>query len=813
MNGKIPYVNIKAEVFFLRSTKNPLRIIQFILILIISFSYISSNSKDCKNSENKILTVAFSKFSGIFNPLYARSSSDISLCGICNELLLDYDRAGEIVLKGKTGEVKSYNNIDYAYCGIADCTIQQNGEFVDYVFDLREDVYFGDGVNLTADDVIFTMYVMADPSYTGVEQFYTLPICGMEEYRLGVSSDSKEKYCSIADKIYSYGRDYDVADVYGFDENMSDTYWECFDKAWFDSLNLISEYCSEQYPELLSEFNNNSTALGMYGWGFCELDNEGNLKGASTGKTWSLKDGDIPDERDFFEESTAFYSGDAELFYNNALTNLSNETVLEKARNMFAESVSENEACVNRYNSISGITKNGKYSFTIKMTNSSVLNLYKLSFSVLPVHYYGDKSLFDCDKGMFGFEKGNLEKIKSLNSKPVGAGPYVFKDYSDGVVQLTRNEKYYKGLPKTENISLCEVTSGDEINSILTGNIDIATVGYDSTDINKILTVNSNGKLSGDKIYSIETQIQSYGYVGINADRIKVGDDASSYESKSLRKAFATLFSVYRDIAVSSFFYSDAGCMAEIIDYPIPTSSWASPKATDSDYKQAFSYDKDGNYIYKDSENDEERYAAALDTAVDFLIEAGYVFDEELRVFTSAPEGASLKYTIVIPGGGTKAHPGYIIASMSSEALKSVGITLEIIDLTNTGSIWNNLADSEYDMWSAAWGRGADPDLYQIYHSDSVPGSDGTEYNYYFIEDERLDLLIETAAASDINSYRKQLYKECFDIISDWGVEVPVFSSKTVSIFSADKINISSVVKNSTSFWDWTKEIEKIEIK
>lgn len=789
-----------------------LRLINFLLVLTISFSFLNINEK-IDNSSSDVLSVATGKHNGIFNPLYARNAADIFLCDICNELLLGYDRTGEIILMGKTGETRKYNGTDYTYYGIADCSIEKKNGYVDYNFELREDVYFGDGVNLTADDVIFTMYLMADPSYTGVEQFYSLPIAGMDEYRYGISSDQNKKYTELADKIYENGRTGYNENIIEYSEEEYDLYWDCFDRAWTECIMLIADFCAENYPQLLDGFNGSRIALGMYGWSFCVINEDKILSSVSTGNSWDILNGEMPDENDFLNESLAFYDGDAELFYSKALTALTDETILERAEKMFAKNLRDKSFGEIKTDSISGIIKNGKYSLTVRMTESSVLNLYKLSFSVLPLHYYGDVDLFDYSKGSFGFTKGNLDKVKSLNDTPLGAGPYVFKNYADGIVKLESNKKYYKGTPKTDNVVLCEITSGDDVNMLLSGNIDVASVGYEDTSISAIIDSNKNGKLSGDRIFSIETQIKSYGYIGINAKRVKVGDDPSSEKSKSLRKAFATMFAVYRDIAISSFFYSSAGCRADVIEYPIPPSSWACPKPTDLGYKESFSVDTCGNSIYDSCMSDEERYAVALDTAVEFFIEAGYKYDEKSGKFTDAPDGASMKYTITIPGGGKKAHPGYIIATMASDALSTIGIELSVEDLADTGNLWDKLQNSECDMWAAARSRGADPDLYQIYHSDSIPGNGGSDYNYSFIDSKELDVLIENAASSDDNKCRKKIYAECFEMIADYGAEVPMFSARIVTAFNACAVDTRTVTGDATSFWEWHEEIECIKLK
>ncbi len=46
------------------------------------------------------------------------------------------------------------------------------------------DVTFSDGEPLTADDLIFTYYVLSDTDYDGNATFYSTNIKGMKNYRL-----------------------------------------------------------------------------------------------------------------------------------------------------------------------------------------------------------------------------------------------------------------------------------------------------------------------------------------------------------------------------------------------------------------------------------------------------------------------------------------------------------------------------------------------------------------------------------------------------------------------------------------------------
>ena len=72
-----------------------------------------------------------------------------------------------------------------------------------------------------------------------------------------------------------------------------------------------------------------------------------------------------------------------------------------------------------------------------------------------------------------------------------------------------------------------------------------------------------------------------YGFIGINADTVKVGDDPASEQSKDLRKALATALAVYRDTAIDTYY----GEAAEVINYPISNTSWAAPQKSDADMK------------------------------------------------------------------------------------------------------------------------------------------------------------------------------------------------------------------------------------
>ena len=94
-----------------------------------------------------------------------------------------------MVYKGIEGETREYNGKEYNYKGISDLTVTENSDgTVYYDFTMKDGVKFSDGEPLTVDDVIFSMYVFADPTYDGNASFFSLPIQGMNEYRSGVDT-------------------------------------------------------------------------------------------------------------------------------------------------------------------------------------------------------------------------------------------------------------------------------------------------------------------------------------------------------------------------------------------------------------------------------------------------------------------------------------------------------------------------------------------------------------------------------------------------------------------------------------------------
>ena len=738
------------------------------------------------------LVVGKDSFGSKFSPFFATLAYDQDVSDMVSIGLLSSDREGNIVLKGIEGETIPYNGTDYTYTGIADCDVTQNDDgSVVYDFTLRDDIKFSDGEPLTADDVIFSMYVFADPTYDGAATFYTLPIKGMEEYRSGMDT--------LGNVIFAAGRD--NTDFTTFTEDQMNAYWAAVDEEGEKFAQDIVDYCVANYPDYLESVGNSEVALGMYAWSFGDVNDDGTvLTGTGTGTEYNTADLTIAD---YWTELQAAYDNDLVTMSEKEAAGDDLFTMLNEDYPEFTQGVTTGDSAAN----ISGIEKTGDYSIRVTMDKFDAVAIYQLGVAVAPLHYYGDTSLYDYDNNMFGFTKGDLSIVKDKTTQPLGAGPYKFDSYENGVVTFTANENYYKGEPKIKTILFKETPESDKLTGVASGTFDISDPSMSVDVLKNIKNYNSNGEVTGDVLTTDLVDNLGYGYIGINANIVKVGDDKASEASKDLRKAFATLFAAYRDTVINSYY----GEMATVIQYPMSNTSWAAPKPADEGYKIAYSVDADGNSIYTTDMTDEQKYEAALQASISFFKAAGYTFDEATGKFTAAPEGAEMTYEVIIPGGGTGDHPAFGILTAAKEALATIGITLEINDPSDS-SVWSDaLAANTVEIWAGAWSATVDPDMYQIYHSDNANGN-GTNSNNYSIEDADLDEMIMAARNSADQSYRKATYKECLETILDWGVEIPTYQRQNAVVISTERVNVSTMTPDITTFWGWTNDIEKLEM-
>ena len=735
----------------------------------------AESAEPASGNSDTPLVVGYSPFSSKFSPFFAETAYDQDVASMTAISLLTSDRTGAIVYNGIEGETINYNGTDYTYYGPADLVVTENADgTVYYDFTMRDDLVFSDGEPITIDDVIFSMYVLCDPTYDGASTLYAQPIEGMEEYRSGM--DTRQNL------ILAAGPDAYAENEF-YTEDQYNTFWAAFNAA------------GEKFAQEIIDY--------VVALGYAE---EGNVAAAAS--AWGYELAEDATAADFFAAIVDNYGYDLSddgINAETAGTSISAfiEAELGDAADEYKAGVQTGESAAN----ISGIQKTGDYSMRVVTTKVDATAIYQLGVTIAPLHYYGDASLYDYDNNSFGFPKGDLSSVRAKTTQPMGAGPYKFIKFENGVVNFEANDLYFQGAPKTKYINFLETQEADKLNGVITGTVDITDPSF-SKDVVAAVESANGGELNGSVITVNTVDNLGYGYIGMCSKVMNVGGEPDSEASKNLRKAFGTIFSVYRDVAIDSYY----GERASVINYPISNTSWAAPQPTDDGYKVAFSVDVDGNDIYTSDMTAEQKYEAAKQAALGFFEAAGYTVED--GKLTAAPEGAALEYELWIPGDGVGDHPSFMVCTLASDALKSIGMNLIVNDLTNSSDLWTALDAQTVAMWAAAWGATVDPDMYQIYYADVANGganAGGSNY-MYAIADEELDQLILDARASTDQTFRKAMYKACLDIVIDWAVEIPVYQRQNAIIFSTERVNMDTVTPDITTFYGWMAEVQNIEL-
>ena len=771
--------------------RNPImkKILALLLVVAMCLGIAACGKEPVKTEENNTpLVVGYAPFNSKFSPFFSETAYDQDVAAMTQLGLLTTDRTGAIIYKGIEGETIPYNGTDYTYYGPANLVVTENEDgTVDYDFTLKSGIKFSDGQEVTVDDIIFTMYVLSDPAYDGSSTLFAVPIKGMEEYRSGM--ETRQNLILASER-----KGYEANDYYT--EEQYNDFWAAFDAAGVKFAQEILDYLVAAGANAAED----SVAAKAANWNY-EL-----AEGATAA--------------DFFAAIVAakgYDLSDAGINYESAGTSISSfiSTELGDKADAYVAAVQTGESAAN----ISGIVKTGDNTFRVTTTKVDATAIYQLGVAIAPLHYYGSEELYDYDNNKFGFVKGDLSSVRAKTTVPMGAGPYKFVKFENGTVNFERNDNYYLGAPKTKFVNFIEANEADKLNGVTTGTIDITDPSFDKDTVAAIIKANGNDSVTGPKVTTSTVDNLGYGYLGMCAQVMNVGGEAGSDASKALRKAFGTVFSVYRDVAIDSYY----GERASVINYPISNTSWAAPQPADDGYRLAFSVDAAGNDIYTADMTAEQKYEAALKAALTFFEAAGYtVADGKV---TAAPEGASLEYELWIPADGIGDHPSFMICTEAKKAFETIGITLIVRDLTNSSDLWTALEANEVAMWAAAWGATIDPDMYQIYFADVANAGTAAEgqnplggaaqggSNYmYCIADAELDKMILDARASTDQTYRKAMYKACLDTVIDWAVEIPVYQRQNAIVFSTERVNISTVTPDITTFYGWMAEIEKLEL-
>ena len=130
-----------------------------------------------KESKYKTVVVASLEMNGVFSPFFATTAPDNDIVSMVHGALIKTDRNAQPEADLADYKIEQVEAED----GSVSETI--------YTFTLKDGITFSDGTPVTADDIIFSYKVLADPAYDGPSTFSTLPVVGMEEYNKGDATE------------------------------------------------------------------------------------------------------------------------------------------------------------------------------------------------------------------------------------------------------------------------------------------------------------------------------------------------------------------------------------------------------------------------------------------------------------------------------------------------------------------------------------------------------------------------------------------------------------------------------------------------
>ncbi len=867
-----------------------------------------SNNPDNKktyDNETQVLRMNSGDFDGVFNPFFASSLYDSNIVGQTQISMIGSDEEGLNVTYGPDEPVVTldYNETMYTAGGEVTETGDQNGTTV-YQYVIKNGIKFSDGVELTAHDVLFNMYVYLDRNYTGSSTMYSTKIQGLDEYlsqdpyatesstatlnnnfnqaaqlrtnAISVYVDTTSSSSAWQNRISTYNtfvRTY----LEQYDTEHSTNIAEGFvEYTEDDILADIQTIKAEFRKELESDYNaiDMSTYKEDYSFDsdkiwqgfFYEtgvITRKSHVTGGVTIYDKEMVDGkekfvidweaaDIDPNSDFTKEEAIEFAYNKWCSVNSDIaTILSSWETGGTMLTTFAGDASEqyfkliaNDPNATSVPSISGIKildasqfkgdtkyESGEYEM-LQVTIDGVdpKAKWNFAFTVAPMHYYTTPELYaaamaDEDYSEnFGVEMSSntfMNYIKSRNGLPVGAGVYQASTINDATLtwetnadgtptQATQNQ-----LQTIENGFVANnvayfvrndnfVTTGGnqnevynakikhmQIKVVATTNVMTSLQGGELDIADPTASIDNNNAVSSTSFLSkISVRSAGYGYIGFNAKFIP---------DINIRRALMSVM----DPGLVQAYYPNG--LSEPVYRCFTLESWVYDAFPD-----------DGVEEWKPQAYEDIAFDESFATARYWLQKAGCKYDSGSSTW-SDKSGKPLEFTFTIAGDTTD-HPAQSTFLKAKEILEKNGIKATVV--ADARALYK-LASGGLAIWAAAWSSSVDPDMYQVYHSDSRATSVlNWGYDYLFKQNnasneekgiiEDLDALIEDGRETTVMAERAEIYRDASDLVMELAVELPLYQRSDMYVYNNTTIDASSLNQSPTSYMSPISEIWKV---
>jgi len=358
-----------------------------------------------------------------------------------------------------------------------------------------------------------------------------------------------------------------------------------------------------------------------------------------------------------------------------------------------------------------------------------------------------------------GIEIADMAESDPVRKNPIGMGPFKVESITPGEsVVYSKNEDYWQGEPKLDEVVLRVVDPTVVANELASGNLD--TVDSFNTDLYV-----DNQDMEG--VVFLGDLDNSYTYIGFklgtwDADerRVDYKPEESLVGDVELRRAM--WYAVDND-AVGKRFYDGFRWAGTTLIAP-------SHSVFHDDTIETPTFDPD--------------------KANEILDAAGYE-DVDGDGFREDPEGNELVLNFASMSGGDVAEP---LANYYIQSWQDVGLNVQLLDgrLQEFNTFYDRVGeggkdDPDVHVYMGAWQVGSDVDPYGLYGPTAM-------YNFPRYESDKNTSLIEdglSAEAFDLD-YRLNVYSEWQELMVE---EIPVFPT----LYRSKLIPVNEDLRNYTA--------------
>jgi len=304
-----------------------------------------------------------------------------------------------------------------------------------------------------------------------------------------------------------------------------------------------------------------------------------------------------------------------------------------------------------------------------------------------------------------------------LSRKPVGTGPYVFKEWTPGEkVVLEANPDYFEGRPFLKRV-VYRVIPDQSTQFLLLRNGDL-----DYMDLTPIQYQTQTDTLAFERRFNKYRYLAfSYTYLGYNLER-------PLFQDRRVRQALS--YAINKD---------------EIIEGVL----LGLGQAATSPYKP-------DTWVYN---RNVHRYPYDPDKARELLAEVGWRDSNNDGILDK--DGKPFRFTIITnQGNDLRIKSGEIL----QQRFREIGVDVKLRVIEWAAFLKDFIHAGNFDACILGWSGGPEPDQYNIWHSSKTGPR---QLNFIHFRNEEVDHLLEVGRRTFDQQKRKQVYDRFQEILAE----------------------------------------------